>query len=156
MNLSFSLKDLPLPTQGTSYYFQVHQIVTPPLPSLTHNINRNKGFLFTCWITLIEDKAQALMANESWDSGTRFLTIFWMWCLQIQEVVCIHNLCFTITGYQWKDTCYIFHKSTASKLWATENSDTAPVHRSSLNAAICSCKKMFSSDFHIWHIIKGA
>lgn len=66
-----------------------------------------KGSLFRCRITLIEDKAQALLANKSWYSGIRFLTIFWMWCLQIQKVVCIHNLRLTIIAYQQKDTWYI-------------------------------------------------
>lgn len=66
-----------------------------------------KGSLFRCRITLIEDKAQALLANKSWYSGIRFLTIFWMWCLQIEKVVCIHNLRLTIIEYQQKDTWYI-------------------------------------------------
>lgn len=44
VNLIFPPKDLPLPTQWTSHSFQLHQIVLPPLPSLTPNINRKKRF----------------------------------------------------------------------------------------------------------------
>lgn len=65
MNLIFPHKDLPLPTQQTSHSFQLHQIVLPPLPSLTPDINRKKGSLFRCRTTVIEDNAQALVTNKS-------------------------------------------------------------------------------------------
>lgn len=65
VNLIFPHKDLPLPTQWTSHSFQLHQIVLPPLPSLTPNINGKKGSLFRCRITVIEDNAQALVADKS-------------------------------------------------------------------------------------------
>lgn len=65
VNLISPHKDLPLPTQWTSHSFQLHQIVLPPLPSLTPNINGKKGSLFRCRITVIEDNAQALVAGKS-------------------------------------------------------------------------------------------
>lgn len=40
-----------------------------------------KGSLFRCRITLIEDKAESLVANKSCGPGIKFLTAFWMQCL---------------------------------------------------------------------------
>lgn len=93
VNLIFRPKDLPLPIQWPSHSFQLFRLSYLLFHHCHSTSIERKGSLFRCGNTVIEDKAQALVANKSWGRGIKFLTTSWMQCLYIQKVVWILSWC---------------------------------------------------------------